>query len=118
MLKTSITLNGMRFYAHHGVSPQETAVGNWFEVTVRVDYPFERAMEDDVLEGTLDYAALYDCVRREMEFPSKLLEHVAGRIRRAVCRTFPGVTGGCVQVVKLCPPIPGAMASASVEVSW
>ena len=31
-MTTKIELKSMRFYAYHGVDPQETRVGNWFIV--------------------------------------------------------------------------------------
>ena len=82
-MKTSIELNRIRFFSYHGVAEQERRVGNDYEVSLRVDYPLERAMESDSLCDTLDYAALYALVSAEMSVPSQLLEHVAGRIWRA-----------------------------------
>ena len=58
-MKTSIELNRIRFFSYHGVAEQERRVGNDYEVSLRVDYPLERAMESDSLCDTLDYAALY-----------------------------------------------------------
>ncbi len=118
MMKTTITLDKMRFYAYHGVMAQEQAVGNLFEVSVSLDYPFEKAMADDDLSGTLDYSTAYDAIRKEMLIPSKLIEHVAGRIKAALERKFPGISGGSVTVTKLRPPIPGTTASASVTIAW
>ena len=92
-MKTSIELNEMRFFAYHGVGSQERRVGNDYVVSLRVDCPIEGAMESDALEDTLDYAALYALVAAEMATPSLLLEHVAGRICRALTRTFPAVSG-------------------------
>ena len=83
-MKTSIELNRIRFFSYHGVAEQERRVGNDYEVSLRVDYPLERAMESDSLCDTLDYAALYALVAAEMSVPSQLLEHVAGRIWRAI----------------------------------
>jgi len=117
-MKTIITLEKMRFFARHGVMPQERATGNWFEVSARLEYPFEQAMADDDLSGTLDYGAAYETIRREMATPSKLLEHVAGRIKSALERQFPEIAGGEITVAKLHPPIPGATGPASVTVIW
>ena len=43
MMRTSITLDNLRFRARHGVMEQERAVGNTFVVALRLDYPFEEA---------------------------------------------------------------------------
>ena len=41
---TQIELEEMRFYAYHGVSPQERKVGNHFVVTLRLTAPLEAAI--------------------------------------------------------------------------
>lgn len=80
LFRSKIYLKNVRFHAYHGVLPQETQVGNDYVVNLDVSYDFSRAMETDELAGTLNYAELYELVKQEMEIPSKLLEHVAGRI--------------------------------------
>ena len=117
-MKTSIELNRIRFFSYHGVAEQERRVGNDYEVSLRVDYPLERAMESDSLCDTLDYAALYALVSAGMSVPSQLLEHVAGRIWRAISRRFPCVAGGRLRIAKLTPPIPGEIGEAVVTVEW
>lgn len=108
----------MRFHAAHGVSEQELTVGNEFEVTVEVDYPFERALESDNLSDTLNYAELYDVVAAQMAIPSALIERTAGRIIDAIKLRFPLVEGGRITLVKLSPPITGQVAGAAVTVSF
>ncbi|MEF9924429.1 MAG: dihydroneopterin aldolase [Muribaculaceae bacterium] len=116
--RTTIEFDKIRFYAYHGVMPQETHVGNIFEVTIRVDYPFSKAMLSDDLEDTLNYAMLYNVIKTEMDKPSKLLEHVVYRIINAISTTFPKILGGTIKLTKLTPPITGEMAGVSVEIEW
>lgn len=117
-MKTFIEMNQMRFYAYHGVAAQERRVGNDYEVSLRVSFPFEQAMVSDNLDDTLNYAALYALVAAEMARPSALLEHVAGRICRALSERFPAITGGLLRVAKLTPPISGEIGEAVVVVEW
>lgn len=117
-MTTSVIIENVRFRARHGVAEQERLVGNDFEVSLRLDYPFEEAMESDDLEATLNYAEIYEVVKWEMDQPSKLLEHVAGRIRKSLMEAFPAITGGTLRIVKLKAPIPGFTGRAAVEVSW
>lgn len=117
-MNTSIELNRMHFFAYHGVSSQERRVGNDYEVSLRVRYPFEQAMVSDNLDDTLNYAALYALVAAEMARPSALLEHVAGRICRALSERFPAIIGGTLRVAKLTPPIAGEIGEAAVVVEW
>lgn len=114
----SIELKGLRFRANHGVLPQETLVGNDFEVDVRLDFDASRAMLDDDLHATLNYAALADIVSAEMAVTSKLIEHVAGRIRRSLISAFPAATGGRVSVAKLAPPVSRQMQAAVFSTEW
>ena len=111
-----ISLRNVRFHAFHGVLPQERQVGGDFLVTVRVGYPLERAMETDNVDDTLDYAALYALVKKEMAAPSKLLEHVAGQIVKAITTSFPKVTSVDLELTKLNPPMGADCEGAAVEV--
>ena len=113
-----ISLRNVRFHAFHGVLPQERQVGGDFLVTVRVGYPLERAMETDHVGDTLDYSALYALVEREMSEPSQLLEHVAGRIVKAITVSFPAVTSVDLELTKLNPPMGADCDGAAVEVHF
>ena len=113
-----IHLRNVRFHAFHGVLPQERRVGGDFLITVRVGYPLERAMETDNVDDTLDYSALYALVEREVAEPSKLLEHVAGRIVKAITTSFPEVTSVDLELTKLNPPMGADSEGAAVEVHF
>ena len=118
-MDTSITLNKMLFYAHHGVAAQERAVGNRFEVTLTVHCDMQQAIENDDLSGTINYAELYDIVNAEMSVPSNLLEHVAGRIIRAITQRYGSqISGGTITVAKLCPPFKCQLESVAVTIDF
>lgn len=140
----TIELEKMRFYARHGVFPQERAVGNWFEVSVSLTYETDAEMEpDDNLAGTINYARVAEIVTHEMSIPSQLLETVALRIRRALLDAFaasasavssasgastavtndatdasPIITSGSIRVAKITPPLGLPLASASATLRW
>jgi len=111
-----ITLREVHFHAFHGVMPQERQVGGDFLVTLRVGYPLAAAMASDDVADTLDYAALYQLVAREMQQPSNLLEHVAGRIAKAIGKAFPQVSSIDLTLTKQNPPMGADCEGASVEV--
>lgn len=112
-----ITLNSVRLYAYHGVMEQERTVGGDYEVTLSVTVPDDaRALEHDQLDGTVNYAALHDIIRREMAVPAALLEHVAWRIGHAVRKAFPQVQQATVSVTKLTPPLGADCKGAMVTV--
>ena len=66
-----ILLPRVRFYAHHGVDPQEQLTGAYFHVGIEADTDFNEAMQTDRLEGTVSYADLYESIKTEMDIPSK-----------------------------------------------
>jgi dihydroneopterin aldolase len=110
-----IVLREVRFHAFHGVMPQERKVGAEFAVSLRVGVDLSLAVESDMVEDTLNYATLYEVVKQEMAIPSQLLEHVAGRIGRAVFSRFPQVESVDVVLTKLNPPMGADCEGASVE---
>lgn len=113
-----IFLRDVRLRAFHGVDPQETAVGGDFVVNLRVGYDFSRAMATDDVCDTLSYADLYDIVKREMGVPSKLLEHVAGRIAAAVVEYCPAIRSVDLTVTKVNPPMGADCGGAGVEIHF
>ncbi len=117
-MKCSVEVNGMKLRAFHGVLPEERITGNIFIVDLRVDYPFEKAMETDNLNYTVNYARLTEIIRHEMRVPSALLEHVARRIIFSVIKEYPASTSGKIRIAKTVPPLPSIVDSCSVTVEW
>lgn len=113
---SKVWLRRVRFYARHGVMPQERTVGGWFTVTVAVGYDLSRAMDSDDVADTLNYARLYELVSREMAVPSQLLEHVAGRIVRAISEEWPQATSVDLWLDKDNPPMGADSEGAGVEI--
>ena len=111
-----ICLQNVRFYAFHGVMPQERQVGGDFLVNLRVGYPLEKAMQSDEVGDTLNYAVLYEVVQAEMMKPSNLLEHLAGRIADAIVKRFPQVTSIDLELMKQNPPMGADCDGAAVEI--
>lgn len=107
----------MNFYAYHGVMPQEAKVGNQFVVTLALTAPLEKAVASDELEDTINYAEVYAVVKEQMEIPSKLIEHVAGRILYALKEHFPQLAAIELKLSKLNPPFGGDIYSASILLS-
>lgn len=114
----SIEILGLRFFARHGVDPQESVAGNEFEVDIRLDLDATEAMESDELRATVNYAEAVEIAAAEMAVPSKLIEHVAGRISRRLRERWPALRGGMVRVSKLAPPIPRQMARVAFKTEW
>ena len=114
-LNTFVRLEKLRFRAFHGVLEQERTVGGEFVVTLCIGYPWQAAMTSDDVADTLDYAAVYRLVEREMAVPSRLLEHVAGRIVDALLRDFPLISSIDLWLTKVTPPMGADCDGAGVE---
>jgi dihydroneopterin aldolase len=110
-----ITLTNVRFRALHGVLPQERRVGGDYLLTLRVGFDVSRAVQSDDVADTLNYATLYEMARQEMAIPSRLLEHVAGRIGQRVLSEWPEVTTIDLTLTKENPPMGADCDGASVE---
>ena len=91
-------------------------MGGEFVVSLRVGYPIQAAMETDDVADTLNYAELFQLVKQQMEIPSKLIEHVAGRIVKAIQQQFPQVSSIHLKITKKNPPMGADCAGAGVEV--
>ncbi len=116
LMSSKIYLRNVRFHAFHGVLPLEGIVGNDYLVNLVLDYDFSSAMKTDDLQGTLNYAEVYQKVREEMVVPSKLLEHVAGRIAHRLFSDFPEIQKLQLSITKVNPPMGADSDGAGVEV--
>ncbi len=117
MMKGTIELNGLKFHAFHGCFDHEREEGGEYIVDFSAALDIERAARTDDLADTVDLAAVYALIDREMELPSNLIEHVAARIAAAVKSEFPQLQSVTVKLTKLSPPLPGPAESSSVTVT-
>lgn len=109
-----ITLHEMRFYAYHGVFAQEQRVGNYFIVELSFWADIAESLHRDELEETISYADVYEVIKTEMAIPSRLLEHVVGRISERLFANFPRMQRIALTLSKCNPPFPGEVHSAAV----
>ena len=112
-----VELKGLEFFAHHGVYSAEQKNGNEFLVDLSVEGDFKNAVDHDDLNGTIDYEELYEVIAFEMKTPSKLLEHVAGRILKQIVEKYPEVKAITVAIEKRNPPINGKCKATRVTIS-
>ena len=103
----TLELEGMEFRANHGCLERERIAGNDFVVDFRGEMDMSAAAESDRLEDAVNYALIYDVGAEEMAKPSDLLEHVAGRIVKALEARFPEFISFSVRVSKRRPTVSG-----------
>ena len=113
-----IRMEGMKFYAFHGVLPQENLVGANYYINLKLKTDFIRAAETDELEGTVSYADIHAVVKEEMQTSSKLLEHVCQRIASRIFHDFPAIEAIDIALYKENPPMGSCAQRIGVEVSY
>jgi len=109
-----LQLNGMKFFAYHGVNEQERIVGNTYLVNLKLGLDMTKACQSDQLEDTLNYAKVYKQVAAVMQIPCKLIEHLAEKICLQLRNTFTEIQYIEIRLKKCHPPIVGIMQSAEV----
>ncbi|MDR0789744.1 MAG: dihydroneopterin aldolase [Bacteroidales bacterium] len=107
-----IRIESMSFYAYHGCFAEESAIGTNFLVDLEFEYDSNKAQNTDSINDTIDYLAVYQVVKEQMDIASHLIENVAHRIMNAVCEKFE-VKNCKVKVSKLNPPLGGQMYAVS-----
>lgn len=113
---SSITLERMHFYAHHGCFAEEQAIGTYFRLDVSYETDTSRAQLSDNIADTVSYLEVYQTIQREMKRPSHLLEHVGNLIGDALLAEYPAIESVKVRVSKLAPPLGGELEAVTVEI--
>ena len=114
-MNSKILIEDLKIYAYHGVLPEETIIGTYYIINLELSTDLFTALESDDLNDTVNYAVINDIIHTEMKIPSKLMEHVAGRIIKQIRLKFPQITYVKLRITKTNPPMTGEMHGASVE---
>lgn len=114
-MNSKIIIEDLKIYAFHGVLPEETLIGTYYLINLEIHANIANAAETDDLKDTLNYAEINDILHEEMKIPSKLLEHVIGRIFYKLELTFPKIKRMKLKLTKANPPMQGEMKGVSVE---
>lgn len=113
-----IVLEGMLFFGHHGISPEEQALGGRYQADLEVELSTKGAAASDELKDTVNYAQLYRVAKNVIEGHSRhLIEALAEELASQVLSAFP-VQAVSVSLYKLNPPIRGGnVARAGVRIT-
>jgi dihydroneopterin aldolase len=117
LLEGKVSLIGLEFFAYHGYYNEEQKIGNKYVVNLTVHADLSMPSSSDQLNETINYEVLYALVKECMLEKSRLLEHVAFRIGKAVFSRFQSVQTIQLSVSKLNPPIGGISERAEVELT-
>jgi 7,8-dihydroneopterin aldolase/epimerase/oxygenase len=115
MIVGTVSLEGLEFFAYHGVSDQERMIGNKYSVDVSVTTDITQAALHDDLSGTVDYSEIYTIVVGVMQTPTKLLEHIGYQIITEIKKRFLNIETVTVSVSKFNPPIGGVSTRSKIS---
>ncbi len=110
-----IILENMEFYANHGVLQHEAELGNTFVVSLIMEVDTTRAGASDLIDDTVNYQLIYNAIRKQMEIPSRLLEHIGQRIVDKLMNKFPRIQQLSLRLSKLNPPLGGKVERVTIE---
>ena len=110
-----ILLKEIRCYAYHGVAPQENLIGNEYIIDLKLKVDISKAAQTDEVADTVNYAEVHQVIMAEMAVPSKLLEHVGGRIIEKLFQQFPALEEIELHLSKRNPPMGADVESAGLE---
>ena len=83
-MTSKIIIEDLKIYAYHGALPEENLIGTYYLLNVEVHADLWKAVGTDDLHDTINYAEINGIIHNEMKIPSKLMEHVAGRILKNI----------------------------------
>jgi len=106
----TVSLQGIRLHAPHGVYPQEHILGNDFEVDVDIFIPVSNAQPWPFV----DYTLINELVNTVFSKEGQLLETFVYNIHTALKQNIPEAEKIKVAVRKLHPPLPGDVRAAQV----
>ena len=111
-----IILSGLKFWGRHGFLPEEKVLGQHFSIDLVMEADLQPAGEQDDLNLTINYGAVYEVVKAIVEEERyDLIEALAERIAQKVLAGFE-VVAITVTVNKPHAPIPGTFDNVAVEI--
>jgi dihydroneopterin aldolase len=109
----TVHLSNLSFHAFHGVVEGESTLGSNYEVDVTVNYD-EGEVPLNELNNLVNYADVYEIVKKRMAIPTPLLEEVAEAMIRKIRHQYKQVTEIAVSIYKLQPPIPNFQGKVGI----
>ncbi len=112
---STIGIEGMHFYAFHGVYLHEKQTGAHYTVDAYIDSDITKASESDHVADTINYEKVFALTEQIMNIPTNLIEKVCTDIIAAIEQNFENVAEIKVRVTKHSPPIKGRVEKVFVE---
>lgn len=114
MSRFTIELNALRFFATHGMYPEEMKTGHEFEVDICIECRSPKQKITSI-EQTVNYVQVYSIVQEEFAIRRNLLENLAMDIASKLQENFPEIREIAISIRKLNPPITNFSGSVTVK---
>lgn len=112
-----ILINGLRFFAYHGVNPEEKEKGQPFELDITLYLDLARPCATDSVDDTVSYAKVVKTVRSVfLAQKDDLLERAAQRTADGILEAYPAVEKVKVLLKKPRAPIAADFSFVAVEI--
>ena len=114
-----IRMKNCAFFARHGVHDEEEALGQRFYVDAALTVDPGRALEDDSIDGTVDYGVAFQVIERIITGERRfLIEALALEVGKALVVRFPQIRRAEITVRKPNAPVPGVLDHVEVTIVW
>lgn len=112
-----ILMQGLEFYAYHGVLAEEKALGQRFIVDLSLALELQAAGQQDDLTKTVNYGEVFETVRAIITGSKfALIEALAESIAREILDRY-RVNSVTVKIRKPQAPVPGIFEYVGVEIT-
>jgi dihydroneopterin aldolase len=102
----TIELRNLQFYSFHGLYEEEKKAGGDFVVDVLAKLDSSHHAVSSI-EETVNYAEVFEIIKKEMNQPRELLETLTQSIAEKIHEKFSSIKEMEVRVEKKAPPIVG-----------
>jgi dihydroneopterin aldolase len=113
-MQSTLHINGLKYYAYHGLHDFEKKIGGRFEVNLSMNTVMPINGYTDELIQVIDYSDVEKVVSAIMLVSVDLIETLAFKILQALMNQFPLIQGIKVEVIKWAPPIEKECTSTSI----
>jgi dihydroneopterin aldolase len=109
----TVHLHNLLFYSFHGIHEEEKKLGNEYEVDAFVEF-HENAEVIEHIDDTVNYASMYEIIKKRMSIPTPLLETIVMEIGNQIHAEYHLLKAIQISIKKLHPPIEGIQGAAGV----
>lgn len=114
-----IRMKNCAFFARHGVFDEEEMLGQRFYVDAVLTVDPGQALENDAIEGTVDYGVAFQVIEKIITGERRfLIEALALEVGKALTQRYPQISRAEITVRKPNAPVAGVLDHVEVTVAW